>query len=609
MSEISDKITEMETAFTDVWKRMDDDESSYALDKYTMKDADGNTIEGVTSITRNSPQVLVNTIKGKLSTSEMQIEVSGKGIKDKDAERIESFATALFPTIDDNLDVKEMPNLLSWAIEQAALKGRIAARPTIRIDEAKKRRMALVDILPADARKLAYSVGSYGIGAFSFATIRTKAQILENWGIGINSKTETVKDYWEPGKNIILIGNEEKSQVSPYDYVPLVVQLVDFGMMSSSDKHKSLRAESVYMALRDTFENLNRMASIDFTTTEKTVRNASVIEGVKDTYPDIPEHDPTAYNQITSINEGAKLRVLEFADKNRSSISLDSKLMTDEQKGGMPTTSYGESGGTQSGRQVTALSVAEDRLKGPILKACSLFYRKLIYMVTRQIVDQKLTVVVGPKGFEEEYKWSELQGNYRIKVNFLPQDPMLDAANLAMAAEAKATGLFSNDTLLRDFVKSKNPEGEKEKIDREQAEALDPVVKIFNLVHSAIEGGQDMQAKRLAQKCFLMMSQESGSPVNLPLPTSKMTHKIFDDLFAQAMAGVPQKANARQALSSVPLVKSVQKAPGSTAAPSQQPKGSSGHLSALFNSGQQQQAQTVPQIAQSQMIRGAMKNV
>jgi hypothetical protein len=606
MSEITDKITEQEKLFTDVWARMDTDRDLVRLNPYTMNDVDGNTIEGITSVTRNNPQALANNILGKLATSKMTVEVSGKDVKDKVAERIESFANNLISTVDDLLLNREISGLFAWACQQAALRGRIAARVTIRSDKASKGRMALIDILPMDARYMAYMSGAYGLESFSYATTRTKAQVLSEWGITVNDYSIIVKDFWSPKQNVILIGNTEKSQPSPYEYVPAVVQLTNFGLMFSDPDNAKYLGESIFMSLRETFVNLNRAASIEATIAEKAVRNAAVVETPGNTHPQQLELDPTEYGRVTYLKDGAKLRVLEFADKNRSSISLDTKLSMDEQKGGSPMTSFGEAGGTQSGRQVTALSVAESRLTGPILKADSMFYQKLFYMVIRQIVDQKLTVVVGSQGFEEEYKWSELVGKYRIKVTFAPQDPMLDAANLAMAAEAKATGLFSNDTLRRDFVKVNNPEGEKEKIDQEQSEALDPVVKVYNLTHSAIEGGLDMQAKRLAQKCFLLMSQESGAPVNLPLPTSKMTHKVFDDMFAQAMAGVPQKANVRQALSSVPMVK----ASGSSPLPSQQPKGSSGHLSGILSGGgQQQQAQTPSQIAQSQMIRGAMKNV
>lgn len=456
-----------------------------------------------------------------------------------------------------------------------------------------------------DARFLSYMVGINGIEQLNYISEMTKSQIKSQWGRDV-SATTTVNDFWLPSKNIIVIGNDEISQTTPYPYVPAVCQLTNFGFSFGDKDNPKYVGESIFMALRDTFKNLNRAASIEATIAEKAVRNATTIEGNDDlTYPDLPDQDPTSYGEMTALRKGEKIEVLEFADKNRSSISLDAKLSSDEQKGGSPVTAFGDRGGTESAKQVIMLSVAESRLTGPILKACANFYERLLYMIIRQVVDQALTIVVGDIGFEQEYKWSELKGNYRIKVTFTPQDPMLDAANISVAAEAKSTGLFSDDTLRRDFIKHKNPDLEKEKIDEETVEKLDPVLMLYRKVHSLIESDKNLEAKRLAQKCFDVMGQEKGFPLPVQIPPKKMTHQIFDDLFEQAMTGGENPLmKIRAALANVQGGQAPQPRLNP---PRQSQPGSSGHLLPMF-SGRGRQPATPEGNVTKELVAEASKN-
>jgi len=610
MSDITDLIKDQEALFTDVWSRMDTDRDLVRLAAYSMTDANGKDIKGVTNITRNNPQTLANNILGKLSTSEMQIEVTGKDLKDKDAERVESFATGTIATIDQALVNRDISSLFAFACQQAALRGRISARSTVRTDKAAKGRKGLIDVLPMDTRFVSYITGAYGLESFCYTTTRTKQQIETEWEQVIKTATAVVKDFWIPKQNAVIIDDVEKPQPSPYDYVPAVVVLTNFGLMFADTDNAKYLGESIYMALRDTYVNLNRAATREGTIAEKSVLNATVIKGNSETEdPRLPDHDPTAFGEITGLRKGEELELLKFADINRSSISLDGKLSQDEQKGGSPITAYGDAGGTQSGKQVIALSVAEQRMTGPILMAVSRFYEKLLYLIIRQIVDQKLTVIVGEQGFEEEFRWSELQGKYRIKVAFAPDDPMLDAANLSIAAEAKAIGIFSDDTIRRNFVKVKNPEGEKEKIDNETVEKVDQIILLFRKIHSLIDQGEhDLEAKRLAQKCFQLMGQEAGVPVAIPLPTSKMTSKAFDDLFEKALQMAGPQAAARNALRNVPAIKPARQTTGAGQSLIPQQKGTSGHLGPLLGGGGQQTSQTPEQAGQKQLVAGAMRN-
>ena len=562
-SAIATLMANQKSDFSELVNRMDGDRDLYKLTDYAMKDSAGRKIPKIENITRNKPQVIANHIISKLNTSLPRWTVKSRTLDDKQTTYIENFLDDLFKTINRNMVLREIPSLQFWAFQQGALRGRIATRIALRKDAAKSGRIGLVDLAPMDARYLTYETNENGLENMSYSTFRGAGQIRERYGLSLSDKDIEIKDHWNKEINAIFIGSKtatpggtgrqtspvyipQKSEVHPniYKYVPGVISIVPLGLFMADANNIRWHGESLYAMLRDTFEYINKQASIIATINMRSLNNPKTItSNDEESFPIMPEGDPEATGALTPLKKGEKIDVLAAKDITGAAQFMFRWLKDDEQSGGLSDNILGTGASGLPASQLKQLALAESVLMAPILMAVKEFYQGVARMVISQVLQLKLTMEVGMLGFEETYKWNELDGKYSIEVDFTPQDPVQDIANLAIAETARSVGL-SQETIDRDILKLRNPTEEKSRRDFERMRDQDPIMDMYLMVHSLINEREsapdsmkkrkDMMAKRAAQRCIDMVVnerlqkeepkvQQGGSPPKALGPGGQLT--------------------------------------------------------------------------------------
>ncbi len=537
-----DSITELKTTFTKLHARMDVDKDHYRQKNYVLLDENGRRVPKVENVTRNAPAALANLILGKLIKVTPRWEIRGLKLDDEQTGYIERFADDLMLSLDQHWKGRDIPSAKFYTFQQLGLRGRAAARVALRknsenrsfSDKLLNRRVGKLDIAPMDTRWLSYEMGDGKLSKFVFELIRSPRLIREINDTFIK-KAEgpnvRVDDYWDSERNITFLGSakfEDKKNI--YGYPAAVISLVPLGEFFNDSDNLQYRAESVFGMLRKTFDDMNKQATIISTINMRSLKDPQILTGnQQDEYPTIPEEDPTATGQITAMKAGEKMEPLKAADINQAAQVLFRIHSLDEQKGGLPDTSFGRATGDQSALAIKELAEAEGTLMTPLLFAYGEFVQDLVAMVINQMIALKLNMELGREGYENPYEWSKLQGKYNIHAIIRPVDPVQDVANLAIAETAKSIGL-SQDTIMRDILKVENPAGEIAKRDDEELERSDPVVKLYRLTHSLITQREkssptvarqkDLEARRTAQKCLELIVDERQAKVGQRLPNA-----------------------------------------------------------------------------------------
>jgi hypothetical protein len=184
-----------------LFKRMDDDKKLAILDPYQMLNRDGQPTPDVINVTMNEAMVYWNRCAAIMNGANMQRIVSGKGLTDKETTNIEKFYDDIYYMNDLILANVFFTSLYGFLIEQILIRGAIAARCLMRMQDDK----FIPDIMPLDTRYFYYETDSTGLIWGAYDTTRTKAQIERDWGIVIRGSSTVITEFWDDRVNDIFI--------------------------------------------------------------------------------------------------------------------------------------------------------------------------------------------------------------------------------------------------------------------------------------------------------------------------------------------------------------------------------------------------------------------
>jgi hypothetical protein len=253
-------VQERQAEFAALYARMDRDREHYNLKPYRMSSPlDGHIIPNIVNVTFTDPKLYAEKAMAMLCGMDIQTIVTGEGMSDQQTTVIEKFLEAAYQRIDQRLANRGVAGLLAFAVEQACIRGRMAARCLVR----RQGDGTLFDILPLDTRYLAYEHGAEGLHWASYETTRNRAQVLEEYGIDSGEVSHTITDIWTAREEIIYLGNREiRRQTHTCGYVPIVLAQVAAGSMLSDAGALQYSGESIYAANRSLYPEINRLATI-----------------------------------------------------------------------------------------------------------------------------------------------------------------------------------------------------------------------------------------------------------------------------------------------------------------------------------------------------------
>jgi hypothetical protein len=556
---IKDKKAELK----DLWMRMDDDADLVNLKDYVLKDVQNKAIKNAISVTLNDPAVFAANVESALGNAIEQVGVESED-KGVDCHDVEEAVKASLASASYRLMKKGYPYTLNTFIDQAMCRrGGCLARVLCYYNDKGE---LVIDVTPWDRRYAYYWMGSDGLDAAAYETMRLKDDIeaeypKEKYPLvpNVGTKGAEVIDGWDGKQNTIYIGgkkiDERENSYTPGS-PPVVVQLVPMGSILVAKDSRKNEGESIFFLIRGIVPELNRLMSVIQSLNQKEVDHAL-------TWPseaglgssEVPTHDDlTRPGNVIPVDKGMRPEPIALGKLQQQAWLIHQKLDAAMQKGSLSAFEYGTF--TQPMSAVALIQVGEgrDQVFLPRLGARGLMLKQISYMIIEQLIGQKeSTVEVGVKGHKRSIQVAKLKGEYDIEFNYYIKSPKIDAARWALAGPA--WGHVPTLSIYRDILQREDPEGDLRDLYAEQAEEVSPVIlmhrRLMALVEQAEDGDENaaFEAELLKAQIKAMVGQ-AGMP---QLPEGKKGRpaggegKPIVDIFSEKSAAQPADGSAKEA--------------------------------------------------------------
>jgi len=543
---IEDKKAEM----ANVFGRMQADEDLYFLTPYQMMQLPPNhykPMPDVVNVTLNDPLLFANKAISILGGASMQTVVEGRDMTDKATTKVEEFLEDIYYMIDERLGKRGIIGLDGYINEQICIRGRIAARACIRLDEKGN---IVPDVLPVDTISFVYDTDDNGLTWAAATFRRSKSQIEKEYGKQIGSEYGEVTDLWKQDTNIVFVDREVvKEQENPYGKPPFVLSICPAGsQLSTAEEHQG---ESILWMNRGLWSEKNRTASILQTLNVMSLFNSLQYESSKGEAASKPAESPFGPRKVNPVEPGRGYKPMPINDIKNATRLFYAVLDASLQKGSLSVIDYGTLTFPLSAVAITRLSASRDDIFLPRLQAKAVFYQALSQMIIDECKGLGKSMKIGQPGNQNTYSKSDLNGDYTIKYRFYTQTKEQDIADLSIANAAQ--GFLSSDTIRREVLKLKDPDGEEAKFLSEQAEKTDEVLFLYRRASKLIEDGEPLQAYILAKRIVTTLKQrqqmsamaEQRATQNTPQETGRSAAQQLLPLFAGGGGGAPRARSAQ----------------------------------------------------------------
>lgn len=507
-------------ALKPIHDRMDVDEALYYLKPYKMMKLDETNVEmpDVVNVTLNDCLLYAVKSISILGGATMQAIVKGHKLSDKQTTLIEQFLADIYYAIDELLENRGIWGLGAFTDEQIMIRGHVGARPCIRLNDD---RTLFPDVTPLDTRFFAPELGDRGIvwGAPWFT--QTKEEIEREYNKPgdtpptVEGAENEVVDLWNSQENIVFVEKQQaRKQPNTYGYPPFVYSVVHSGSMFYSKDAVKHKGESILWANRELWTEKNRTATILQTLNVNALFAALQLESSKPEKATKPKKDPYKQRTVHAVEKGGGFRSMPVSDIKRATYLFYSILEADLQRGSLSAIDYGTLTFPLSNVAITQLTGSRNDIFLPRVNTKAVFYQALSRMIINQCIALGQPIIVGQKGSENEYKPSDLEGDYTIQYQFYTESAEQRIANLKIAKDASQ--FVCSDTVRREYLQLKDPDGEDIKKKSEEAEMVDEVLFLYRRARKLLEPVKasekpslqnQIEAYLLAQRIKTIISQ------------------------------------------------------------------------------------------------------
>lgn len=471
--------------------RQDVDEALYFLKPYKMMLLDKPTEEmpDVANVTLNDCLLYVVKTISILSGATMQAVIEGRKLPPKQATLIEEFLELLYYMIDEWLEKKGIWGLGAFTDEQIMVRGHVAARPCLRIGEGG---LLVPDVTPLDTRFFAPELGENGMVWAAPWFIQSKEELEREYNKpgdtlpNIEGSDNEVVDHWNSEWNTNFV-NKEVARRNPntYGYPPFVYSVVHAGSMFYSKDAVEHRGESILWANRELWPEKNRTATILQTINVNALFAALQLETSKPGQAKKPTKSPYKQRTVHAVEMGGGFKAMPVSDIKRATTLFYSIMESDLQRGSLAAIDYGTLTFPLSSLAMAKLMGSRNDIFVPRVNTKAMFYQALSRMIINQCIALDQPIIVGPTGSENEYKPEDLKGDYTIKYRFFTESAEEKVANFAIAKDASS--FYCRDTVRKEFLHDKDPDGEEVKFISQQAENVDEVLFLFRRAAKLLE--------------------------------------------------------------------------------------------------------------------------
>jgi hypothetical protein len=539
--------------FQPLWERMDEDAKLAYLDPYYLLDSQGRKINDAVSITMNDPAVFAHAIAAIMISAKWQTTVEGD-ISGTQTHKIETFLDDCDTTAEERYPKAGIGGIHTFHCNHVCIRGWVGERVLWLVDDED---VTYPDVLPMDMRYFVYERGKVGLNWGCYLTYRTpelvKLEYPDAKGVTGSDDEVLVYDYWDDKINEVWIADTKVfEQKNKLGYAPFVLQPVPAGFMLLDKGYKVREGESLFFLDRGLYPELNRLMSIDQTLAMKMVRPPYQKQSAE--LPDKDPGYPGGIGQVKVVLPDEQYELIQQPDINKGSEVAHQNIYGAIQRGGVNNIDLGNIQQTTSAIWITEQSDIRNKLLVPRQDTLARLKESRSRMLLDQLYNNDVgELELGKPGRRRSYG-SEVVGDpdtYSISYRLMTKDKKQEIANIAIADAAK--GKLSRDTILRDIIKSDDVEGEIAKLNSDDAENFDPVIKFMRITFGLIAEAEELpagtdkdqkviEAKRLANKCVSLIKQEQLSIMQPPQGQTGMAQ------------GQPQgqKGNQAMALNALP---------------------------------------------------------
>ena len=506
-----------------LYSRMRKDKDLYWLAEYKMKQLDGQYVpkDRVHNVTLNDPALFAYRSISSIASAHQQIVVEGKGMSDAETTYVEDFLNAMLYEIDVRIGNLGKAGLFPFVAEQSCIRGRISARVALHTKTVNGTNVLIPDIMPWDTGFVAWRNDLDGHVWMSYETERSKEDIVREYPETesmMTGSTPTILDFYTRKDNEVWIGDKPlRTRKHSYGEVPAIYQIVPAGSMLADSAAVSHEGESIFALDRDIWPELNKAASVLQTLNMMTFLPGLQYESNAGTQAELPDRPPYGVGVVTAVEKGGGFKTMPIEDIRNATRHLLAMLEGRAQRGSLPAIDYGNLAFPLSAVAIAKLTESKDLIYVPRLQAIAMFYQRLSRMMIRQYQQKGMAMEFGEEGHRRKFDPDKLNGQYNIKFRYFSQSPQQVIANFTIGAAAYQLG-YSQHTIFTDILKNPNPMQEIMKRRTEDAEELDPVLKLHNTILALYDADEDVQADILADTVIRMIQarqQQQQEPLQL----------------------------------------------------------------------------------------------
>ncbi len=511
-----------EGEMADLFSRMDEDRELYYLAEYKMLDLEGQEVpkNKVHNITLNDPALFAYRAIAIISSAHQQTVVEGKGMTDAESSYIEEFLDAVLYEIDVRLGNIGIAGLFPYMSEQANVRGRACARFLFR----KVGDILIPDLATWDTRFVSYRNDINGLVWANLRSHRSAEESLREYPTAkehIQGSSATILDFWKSKKNEVWV-EDHRLHARGHNYgMPVIYQIVPAGSMLSDPDAVSHEGESIFALDRKIWPELNKAASVLQTLNMMSFLTPMQYESEAGESATLPDKPPYGVGAVTAVEKGGGFKKMPMEDMRNATRHLLALLEGRAQRGSLPSVDYGNLTFPLSAVAIARLTESKDLIFVPRLQGLAMFYQRLARMIIRQYLSWGMAMEFGEEGNRKKFEPEKLKGSYTIKFRYYSQSPEQTIANYAVGQAAFNIGM-SKHTIFTDILKLTNPMGEILKRRSEDAEDLDPVLKLHNTVLALIDDEKYIDARILSDTVVGMIKQRR---LQIESPQQAVTQK------------------------------------------------------------------------------------
>jgi len=259
--------------------------------------------------------------------------------------------------------------------------------------------------------------------------------------------------------------------------------------------------ESILWANRDLWPEMNRTATILQTLNIMSLFAGMQYESEKGIAAPQPKVSPYGPRKVTPVEKGGGFKALPMSDIKHATQLFYSMLEGRLQRGSLSAVDYGTLTFPLSAIAITRLTGSRDDIFLPRIQAKALFYQALSRMMINQCIAIGKTLHLGQPGSQNTYTASDLKGSYTIKYRFFTASKEQDIANFTVANAAQ--GYLSPDTIRREVLTLKDPDGEGVKWESAQAEKIDEILFLFRRAYSLVDKEKPTEVEQMSSKILM----------------------------------------------------------------------------------------------------------